>query len=262
MSAVQQNMINATGAARTGAAMFFGQHALATPKRNKTKPSQWVNWTLEGPVTIDTTFRVSRERLVESIELESGERVLSVTSGTADASLRGAARLPFRSSAFDVVLSGFGAIYAGKHYRMSQELLRVCRPGGRIGLTSWTPDGFDGQLISIVSCYLPHIESYETPADWGTREYLNAHFGDFADALGATNCTHTRRSRSPEAWLSAAKAVGGRLHNVYRSVDPDWHDQLSAEILALVDRCNDADDGSMVVQIDYVEFLIHKSNRK
>lgn len=255
MSAIQQSMIAAPDANRTGSAMFFGYPT----KSDKSKPAQWVNWAVGGPTAAETTFRVAREKLGEALSLESGERILNVTAGTADAASMGESMLPFRTAAFDVVMSGFGAIYADNHFGMAKELLRVARPGGRIGMTCWTPDGFDGGLILLMNRYMPQGDRPETAAWWGTRDYLNALFGHSADALGAADCTHTWRAASPEAWLSAARAAGGRLAQAYCSVDPDWHDQLSAEILALVNRFNEADDGSMLVRSDYIEFLVHKS---
>ncbi len=92
----------------------------------------------------------------------------------------------------------------------------------------------------------------------GTREYLNDLFGNSADALGAATHTHTWRYRSPEHWLNTWRSHGGPLQEAYNAVDPEWREQLSSELLALVGRFNEANDGSMVVQSEHLEFLVHK----
>jgi ubiquinone/menaquinone biosynthesis C-methylase UbiE len=204
-------------------------------------------------------FRVTGERLAEALELGTGERMLNVTAGTANAALTGSENLPFRDSAFDVVMSGFGAMFAPDHHHIARELLRVCRRGGRIGLATWTPESFNGRLISIIARYLTTPSELQSPTLWGTRKYLNELFGHSADALAAEIHTHRWRYTSPEHWLESWRSAGGPLHRLFNALDPDWRNQLSSELLALVNRFNEADDGSMVVQSEYLEFLIHKS---
>ncbi|MFQ5982241.1 MAG: class I SAM-dependent methyltransferase [Woeseiaceae bacterium] len=199
------------------------------------------------------------ERLCEALELKTGERVLNVTAGTGNTALTAGENLPFRDAAFDVVISGFGAMFAPDHHRIARELLRVCRRGGRIGLACWTPQSFNGQLISIIARYSTIRSEQPDPVHWGTREYLNDLFGHSADALGAATRTHTWRYRSVKDWLKTWRSYGGPLYNVYRAVDPDWRDQLSAELLALVNRFNEANNGSLVVRSEYLEFVAHKS---
>lgn len=240
---------------RRAPAVFAGYR----PEFDRILPSQWVSWKLGDTADVGATFRVVSERLIEAAGLDSGERVLNVTAGNSDSILTDAENLPFRTSAFDVVFSGFGAMFAPDHSRIARELLRVCRKGGRIGLASWTPQGFNGQLIGIVERYSAARPDTPSPVLWGTREYLNELFGHSADALGALECTHTWRYASPRAWLDTWLSYGGPLHKVYCAIDPDWRDQFSAELLALAGRFNKATDGSMIVHSEYLEFLVHKS---
>lgn len=256
MFANQPTMIAASRPLRTVQAVFAGYR----PEFEKIKPSQWLTWRLGDSAAVGTTFRVTTGQLCEALELKSGERVLNVTAGNRSTPLAGAESLPFRNAAFDVVLSGFAAMFAPDPYRISQELLRVCRRGGRIGLTCWTPQGFNGQLISLVDKYSTKDSASVNSAAWGSREFLNELFGHSADALGATMRTHTWRYPSREEWLDAWCANGGPLHNVQNAIDPDFRGQFSFEILALVDRFNEANDGSMVVDSEYLEFLVHKSS--
>jgi SAM-dependent methyltransferase len=145
----QQSMIAAHQPVRTMLAVFAGYR----PEFEKIMPSQWVTWKLGDTAAVGTTFRVVSEGLCEAAELDTGERVLNVTAGNGNTTLADAENLPFRDSAFDVVLSGFAAMFAPDHHRMARELLRVCRRGGRIGLACWTPDSFNGQLTEIIERY-------------------------------------------------------------------------------------------------------------
>jgi len=256
MSANQQNMIAAHQPVRTAPAIFAGY----CPEFENVRPSQWVTWKLGDTSDVGTTYRVVGERLCEALELETGERVLNVTAGIGNSTLPIAEGLPFRDAAFDVVTSSFAAMFAAHDYRISRELLRVCRRGGRVGLACWTPESFNGQLIAIIEKYSPTRSETKSAAQWGTREYLNDLFGHAADALGAANHTHTWRYQSSQQWLETCRSLGGPLHKVYNAVDPDWRDQLTSELLALVDRFNEADDGSMVVRSEYLQFLVHKSS--
>jgi SAM-dependent methyltransferase len=256
MSVNTPEMIAAVEPVRTAPAVFAGYR----PVLDKIKPSQWVTWKLGETSEVGTTFRVATERVCRALELQTGERVLNVTAGNSNASLPTGENIPFRDSAFDVVLSGFAAMYAADHHRMARELLRVCRRGGRIGLACWTPRGFNGQLVSTVARYVSGQSEPASPVLWGTKEYLNALFGASADALGATIRTHTWSYPSPEQWLNAWTSRGGPLHDVYRSIDPEWREQFSSELLALVGPFNKANDGSMVVLSEYLEFLVHKTS--
>jgi hypothetical protein len=115
-------------------------------------------------------------------------------------------------------------------------------------------------LISIIRKYSTGQSEWQRPAEWGTREYLNDLFGHSAYALGAAINTHKWRYKSPQHWLDTWRTHGEPLHKVYKTVDPDWRDQLSSELLALVERFNEAEDGSMIVQSEYLEFLVHKGS--
>ena len=100
-----------------------------------------------------------------------GER-LSITFQEADAEA-----LPFADGEFDVVLSSFGVMFAPNHSRAALEMLRVCRPGGRIGLANWTPAGFIGQLLKTVGKHVPPSPALTPPTRWGAEDHLQALFG-------------------------------------------------------------------------------------
>jgi hypothetical protein len=112
----QQSMIAAHQPVRTMLAVFAGYR----PEFEKIMPSQWVTWKLGDTAAVGTTFRVVSEGLCEAAELDTGERVLNVTAGNGNTTLADAENLPFRDSAFDVVLSGFAAMFAPDHHRMAR----------------------------------------------------------------------------------------------------------------------------------------------
>src|SRR5689334_11319600 len=164
---------------------------------------------------IGSTLQIVGENLCEAVDIAAGERVLDVAAGNGNASLAAARRgaevtatdyvdalldgtraraaseglaiktreadaeaLPCADASYDVVLSTFGVMFTPNPQRSSAELLRVCRPGGRIGLASWTPTGFIGQMFKIVGRYVPPPAGVASPLAWGTVERLDELFGD------------------------------------------------------------------------------------
>ncbi|MDO8211279.1 class I SAM-dependent methyltransferase [Conexibacter sp. CPCC 206217] len=87
--------------------------------------------------------------------------------------------LPFGADAFDVVTSAFGAIFAPDHRATAAELLRVCRPGGTIGLLNWTPEGWSGQFFARLAAFMPAPPpDFQSPALWGHEPHLRELLGD------------------------------------------------------------------------------------
>ena len=88
--------------------------------------------------------------------------------------------LPFADGSFDVVLSTFGAMFAPDHARTAREMMRVLRPGGRIGMANWTPEGFIGRLFKVIGAHVPPPAGLKPPALWGTEAHLAELFGAHA----------------------------------------------------------------------------------
>src|SRR3954453_9132289 len=105
---------------------------------------------------------------------------LAVTFCHADAE-----NLPFTDRSFDAVASTFGAMFSPDQSRTADEMLRVCRSGGRIGLVNWTPDGFIGQMFKMMGKPPPPPPGLKSPALWGTREWVERAFGADASSLVA-----------------------------------------------------------------------------
>jgi SAM-dependent methyltransferase len=188
------------------------------------KARQQAMWASGDFAVIGTTLQIVGELLCEELDLRAGERVLDVAAGNGNATLAAARRfarvtstdyvpallergrrraeaeglditfefgdaeaLPYPPASFDVVLSTFGVMFAPEQTQAASELMRVCRPAGRIGLASWTPEGFLGDLFRLVARHVPPIPGVRSPLLWGT----DAHIQDLF--RGATAIRHTVR---------------------------------------------------------------------
>ncbi|HEX2296400.1 MAG TPA: class I SAM-dependent methyltransferase [Actinomycetota bacterium] len=171
------------------------------------------------PSMVETFLLPLGPRLVDACNIEAGQRVLDVAAGTGNASLHAAERgagvvasdltpalldagraraearglelewveadaenLPFPDDDFDVVMSSIGAMFAPRHQRVADELVRVCKPGGTIGLLNWTPDGMLGALFRVMAPYAPPPPPGASPPPlWGSEDHVRELFGDRID---------------------------------------------------------------------------------
>ncbi|HEU5143256.1 MAG TPA: class I SAM-dependent methyltransferase, partial [Solirubrobacterales bacterium] len=171
------------------------------------------------PSMVETFLTPLGPRLVDGCGIESGMRVLDVAAGTGNAAIPAAARgatvtasdltpelldagraraeaegveldwvagdaenLPFEDGSYDVVISSIGAMFAPHHQATADELVRVCRPGGKIGLLSWTPEGMIGALFRTIGPFAPAPPpGAQPPPLWGSEDHLRELFGDRVD---------------------------------------------------------------------------------
>ena len=143
--------------------------------------------------------------LLERGRARAAAERLPVTFQEADAE-----HLPFADSSFDVVLSVFGVMFTPNQEQAAQELLRVCRPGGTIGLANWTPEGFIGHVFRTIGKYIPPPPGVKPPALWGTEQRLRELFGDGISELTINRRFFVFRYRS-------AAALAGSLPHVLRA---------------------------------------------
>jgi hypothetical protein len=137
----------------------------------------------------------------------------------------------------------------------AQELLRVCRVGGKVGLANWTPDSFIGRLFKTIGKYVPPAPAMKSPALWGDRAHLETLFGKTA-AVAGQNRHFTFRYKSPAHWLEIFRSYYGPVHKTFAALEPAVAKQLEADILALIAEFNAAKDGTMVVASEYFEAVI------
>jgi len=155
--------------------------------------------------------------------------------------------LPYDDGAFDVVLSCVGVMFAPHHQRAADELVRVCRPGGRIGLLSWTPQGFVGDLFRTMKPYTPPAPpGAQPPPLWGDENHVRALLGDrVTDVVTRRQMLTTDRFPTPGAWRDYWKAAYGPTVAVYHGIADDASrvaalDHDLAALAARYDRGTDA----------------------
>jgi SAM-dependent methyltransferase len=160
---------------------------------------------------------------------------LDLTWQTADAEA-----LPYDDASFDVVISAIGVMFAPHHQLAADELVRVCRPGGTLGVLSWTPEGFIGQLFATMKPYAPPPPPGAAPAPlWGRADHVHNLFGDrVTDLVGHQQTLRVDRFDTGAEFRDFFKANYGPTIAVYRFLadDPAKVEALDADLAALGDR--------------------------
>jgi hypothetical protein len=146
-------------------------------------------------------------------------------------------------------------MFTPDHEKAAAEMIRVCRPGGKIGLANWTPDGFVGQLFKTIGKYVPPAPGTKPPALWGTAAHLETLFGSGGRVAVQTR-TFAFRYRSPAHWVEIFSAYYGPVLKAFAAIEPAAREALHADLLALLDRFNTADDGTLVAPAAYAEVVI------
>ena len=162
-----------------------------------------------------------------------------------------------QNSSFDVAASVYGIMFTPDQPRSAAEIARVVRPGGKIGLANWTPEGFIGQLFKILGQYIPN--PLPSPALWGTPDHLYRLFGDRAAGIAIQRRHFNFHYIACEDWLSNFKRVYGPVKNAFAALDERGQDALQQDILALLSGLNQAEDGTMKVPGEYLEVVITKA---
>ena len=266
-----------------------------TPDFAAVKARQQIAWSSGDYAVIGTTLQIIGEWLCEALDLRSDQRVLDVAAGNGNVSLAAARRfahvtaidyvpalldrgkerayaerlpitfqvadvenLPFPDGSFDVVASSLGAMFTPDHARTATEMLRVCRAGGKIGLASWTPDGFIGELFKTIGRHIPPPAGLKSPALWGTRPYLAELFGPMSADIAVQTREFTFRYRSPEHWIEVFRTKYGPVLKAFEALDPAGKASLAGDLAALIARFNRATDGTMVAPATYLEVVIVK----
>lgn len=267
--------------------------APATPDLAAVKARQQGAWSSGDYAVIGTTLQIVGESLCEAMDLRAGQSVLDVAAGNGNATLAAARRwcdvtstdyvpalldrgrdrakaehlnatflpadaeaLPFADASFDAVLSTFGVMFTPDQDRAAFEMLRVAKPGGKIGLANWTPDGFIGQVFKTLGVHLPPPAGVKSPALWGTEARLAELFP--RAEVQATRREFVFRYRSPQHWLEVFRTWYGPMLKAFAALDAKGQAALEGDLLALVGRMNRSGDGTMVLPSAYLEVVVRK----
>ena len=187
---------------------------------------------------------------------QAEQRGATVTWRQADAEA-----LPFADGEFDTVMSCVGVMFAPHHEAAAGELLRVCRPGGTIGLISWTPEGFVGQLFTAMNPFTPPPPpGAQPPPLWGREDHVRALLGDQVSRITATRQLVTVDGfASPEDFRDYFKARYGPTVAAYRAIadDPSRVAALDAELAGLTRR-HDRGTAGTVMDWEYLLLTARK----
>jgi ubiquinone/menaquinone biosynthesis C-methylase UbiE len=260
------------------------------------KARQHSAWASGNYAVVGTTLQIVGEELCEALDLRSKQKVLDVAAGNGNVSLAAARRwcevvstdyvphlldcgrarsaaeglntvefreadaeaLPFQDGSFDVVVSTFGVIFTPDQERAGGELVRVCKPGGKIGLANWTPQGFIGQLFKTIGKHVPPPAGVKSPALWGTRERITELFERHASSIKVEPRNFTFRYRTPQHWLEVFKTYYGPVHKTFAALEPRAQSDLAGDLMALIGEFNRSGDDSMVVPGEYLEIVIDR----
>jgi len=260
------------------------------------KQRQQATWASGDYAVVGTTLQIVGESLAEAVDVRADERVLDVAAGNGNATLAAARRfasvtstdyvpslldkgreraraegfvvrfqeadveeLPFPDSSFDVVLSTFGAMFAPDHERAADEIMRVLRSGGRIGIANWTPEGFIGRLFKLIGRHVSPPAGVKSPALWGSESHLAGLFGAQSAQIRAERRHFNFRYRSPAHFVEVFRDYYGPTHKAFAALDEAGQQALEFEILALLGELNVAGPASLVVPSEYLEVVITKA---
>jgi SAM-dependent methyltransferase len=259
------------------------------------KTRQQAAWSTGTYAVVGTTLQIVGEQLCEALDLRAGSHVLDVAAGNGNATLAAARRwcevtstdyvpslldagrlraqaeghsvkfqeadaeaLPFADGAFDAVLSTFGVMFTPNQDKAAGELLRVCRPGGRIGLANWTPDSFIGQLFKTIGKYVPPAPGMKSPALWGTQARLDELFGAAARSLQVHSREFTFRYRSPQHWIDVFRSYDGPMNKTFAALDAEKQAAFQQDIMALMTARNRSGDATLVLPSEYLEVVVER----
>lgn len=254
------------------------------------------NWAVGDFHRIGVEQLIVGERLCEEVGVGAGERVLDVACGAGNTTLAAARRravctgcdfvpallaraqerahaegleiewieadahdLPFDDASFDVVLSTFGVMFAVDQQRAANDLLRVLRPGGKLGLANWTPGGAIGDMSRLNARFVETPPGVRAPTEWGSGPRLRELLGERLASLRVTDHVWRTRFASFDDWLALNLTWNGPTNVTFAALDDEQAAEFTAGLEEIVQRHNRATDGTVLAAYEYVNVVGRKA---
>jgi SAM-dependent methyltransferase len=167
-----------------------------------------------------------------------------------------AENLPYADAAFETVVSMFGAMFAPRPEMVAAELVRVCRPGGRIAMANWTPDGFIGQMFKTTGKHVPPPPNMPSPLKWGDEETVRERMRDgIADLQLTRRMCPFKYPFSPAEVVEFFRMYYGPTQRAFDALDADRQAVLRSELEQLWTEHNQATDNTTYVDGEYLEVV-------
>ncbi|HET7444751.1 MAG TPA: methyltransferase domain-containing protein [Solirubrobacterales bacterium] len=233
------------------------------------------------------------EALAEALEIVPDERVLDVASGSGNAAIAAARRawgntvssdfvpallergreraaaerleiefveadaqdLPFDDASFDVTISVYGAMFAPDQPKTAAELLRVTKPGGRIGMANWTPEGAVGGMFKTISKHAPPPPGIDPPVLWGTEDRVRDLFGDGVSDIRFERRLSRQPFRSPDHYIEFFRTWFGPAKMAFERVGADGEQALEDDLRAYLGQVNTAGERALVLEGEYLQVV-------
>jgi hypothetical protein len=263
---------------------------------SKFKEGQKRMWSTGDYPSIAQTIEEVAEVVVEQVGAGPGDELLDVATGSGNVAIAAAAKgatvtgldltpellevarrraadagvevtwiegdaeeLPYADASYHRVTSCFGVIFAPRHSQAASELVRVARPGATVAFTAWTPEGLNGKMFRTVGSYMPPPPpELQSPVMWGSEDHVRSLFADSGVELAFERRTVAFTHDSPESWVAYNERVLGPTIMAKAMLEPQgrW-DELKAELIELYREHNEAADGSLLVQAEYLLTVAH-----
>ena len=267
----------------------------SSPDLAAIKTRQQATWASGDYAVIGTTLTIVGETLCEALDLRAGQNVLDVACGNGAATLAAARRfckvtgldyvpsllaraeeraraerldvalvegdaeaMPFIDGQFDAALSTFGVMFTPDHARAARELVRVVRPGGKIGLSSWTPDGFIGQVFALVGRTVPPPAGLKSPPLWGTVPHCEQLFEGAVTSFRSVHRDFVFRYHSAAHFIDVFRSFYGPIHKLYAALPEEKAADFTEELTDLIGHFNRSGDETVVIPSRYLELVLHR----
>ena len=193
------------------------------------------------------------DNLVEAAKQRADKLGLDIKFEQGDAEA-----MPYPDDSFDVVMTMFGAMFAPRPEVAAGELVRVCKPGGRIAMANWTPEGFAGQMFKLGGKYVPP-PPMPAPVLWGVPEIVAERFGERVTDLQTTpRIAKMTFEYGPEGVAEHFKTYFGPTVMAMKAMGEENHEAFTRDLVHIWSENNTKDDGTTLVESEYLEVIATK----